>query len=308
MATIGLYDMDFLHGSQFNLSLPLMHAYAKLMDEGHQVIMMKAYEKTGRYNKIFYFKDNPSLKLPNKLVIDTQKGKFIGYGFYGKVDLKEETKEFPPSFAPYDLMSNLVKNKNLYKSIKTNSLIDWREKDFTMVQTGAAITYVNDRDFLNEEDWEEVFDHFDNNIDFVHIIKTELYDDTRVKKFLEKSYGTNTTILLPADVSKDYVQFYNQYRGVEFDMKGKDADSVFIHIFASKIYNEKIRIQGFYPTDEFGKAILRWNRTGGRSSFKDFMGKDWEESFRTNSRYSGLLIQNPTKITYDEFVEDYLVK
>nr|DAL45315.1 MAG TPA_asm: hypothetical protein [Caudoviricetes sp.] len=32
--------------------------------------MMKPYEKTGRYNQIFYFKDNPKLKIPKKLIIN----------------------------------------------------------------------------------------------------------------------------------------------------------------------------------------------------------------------------------------------
>jgi len=31
---------------------------------------MKPYEKTGRYNKIFYFKDNPRLVIPKKLILD----------------------------------------------------------------------------------------------------------------------------------------------------------------------------------------------------------------------------------------------
>lgn len=32
MASIGLYDVDLNHGTSFNISLPLMKAYAKLIE------------------------------------------------------------------------------------------------------------------------------------------------------------------------------------------------------------------------------------------------------------------------------------
>ena len=85
--------------------------------------------------------------------------------------------EFAPSFEPYDLFSNEIRNKELYKSIRANSLIDWREKNFAGARAGAAITYVNDRNFLDEEDWEDLFNHYDNNIDFIHSIRARGYDD-----------------------------------------------------------------------------------------------------------------------------------
>lgn len=48
--------------------------------------MMNPYEKVGRYTKIYYFKDNPTLALPQKLKI-SKKGKTLGYGFYGEAGL-----------------------------------------------------------------------------------------------------------------------------------------------------------------------------------------------------------------------------
>lgn len=44
MATIGLYDVDFNHGGTFNLSVPLMKVYERLVSS-HQVVLMKPYEK-----------------------------------------------------------------------------------------------------------------------------------------------------------------------------------------------------------------------------------------------------------------------
>lgn len=169
MSTIGLYDIDFNHGQHFSISLPLMKAYRKLSKEGHIVIMMKPYEKTGRFNKIFYFKDGKT-KIPNSLTINTDKGKMIGYGFYGSANLLEDTALTPPDFTPYEMNMERVKNKTLFNSIRNNSIIDWREKDFAGVRPGAGITYVNDRDFMDEYDWEEIFDHFDNNINFIHTL------------------------------------------------------------------------------------------------------------------------------------------
>lgn len=308
MATIGLYDLDFFHGRAFTISLPLMHAYSKLMKEGHQVIMMKPGEKTGRFNSILYFKDKPDLIIPKSVVLDNEKGKFFGYGFYGYSGINEDTKTFVPSFAPYDLFSNKIKNKTLYNSIKANSVIDWREKDFLLTKADATYTYVLDRDFLSEPDWEELFDHFDNKINFVRtVMPPSKYDLTEVDKFLTKPYGKATQIVVPATVDKDKLLHYASHDGVCFNLDTSDTDGVFFHIFISKVVSEKkIRFYN-YGLNEKQNDFLRW-AGAGRVSFAEFMGENFKDTDYLNCRYRALLKQNPLTISYEDICEEYLVK
>lgn len=313
MATIGLYDIDLHHGKAFSISLPLMQAYARLKSEGHQVIMMKSYEKTGRYNQIFYFKDNPRLEIPKKLIINQDKGKFCGYGFYGTSGISPETMEFAPSFEPYDLFSNEVRNKALYKSIRTNSLIDWREKNFAGAKAGAAITYVNDRNFLEEEDWEDLFNHYDNNIDFIHSIRARGYDDQAFIKLAQKPLGAKTELIAHSGLNKETFERFKNCRGIKYDYSG--PMDLFMQIFISKVIDIPIEFEFKYPQGDFNENffvthMIRWNNLYGRISFKDYMIEMnvWDPNKYINFPYRLLLQQDPTKITYNELVEEYLVK
>lgn len=305
MATIGLYDIDFNHGTSFSLSLPLMKAYTGLMEQGHQVIMMKPYENTGRFNKIFYFKDSPRLAVPKKLIIPTDKDtKMLGYGFYKTSNLStQEIIESPPSFMPYDLCPAKIKNKPLYRSIKANSIIDWREKDFTGARAGAGKTYVNDRDFLDNPDWEEVFEHYDNDVEFVHTIRGER---DKLLKFIEKPYGASTRIVFPLSLDVDLMRKASEYRGITFEARQEETMLLFMEIMISKILDIKIPILTFVK-DQFYTDLLNWNKVG-RISFKEFMGERWNPNNYLNFPYRILLSQNPQKITYDDLVEEYLVK
>lgn len=314
MATIGLYDIDFNHGANFSLSLPLMKAYTELTRQGHQVIMMSPYDKTGRFNKIFYFKDSPRLAVPKGLVIPTDKEtKMLGYGFYKTSNLStKEVIEAPPSFIPYELCSSRIKNKSLFQSIRGNSIIDWREKDFTGARAGASITYVNDRDFLDNPDWEELFEHYDNDINFVHSIRGDHSQKEKMMKFIEKPYGNATRIVFPLTLDADTLAKASEYRGVSFSVngmsKGLDTMGAFMMIMISKVIGVKITLADTNK-NSFMQELSRWNN-GGRVSFKAFMESKgaWNPSLYINFPYRLLLSQDPTKITYDELCEEYLVK
>lgn len=307
MATIGLYDIDFNHGSSFSLSLPLMKAYTGLMKQGHQVIMMKPYEKTGRYNKIFYFKDNPKLAVPNGLVVPTDKDtRMLGYGFYKSSGLvTPEIIESPPSFTPYDLCSSRIKNKTMYKSIKSNCIIDWREKDFTGARAGAGKTYINDRDFLDEPDWEELFDHYDNDIVFIHTIRCE--DKEKILKFIEKPYGGGTRIELPATFNKDELLMLDEYKGISFTANSEEE--LFVLVFISKILNIKLKLNPYCARTELMRDIIKWNAVD-RISFKNYMTNmnKWNQSDYLRFPFRLYLQQDPKKITFTDAEKECIRK
>lgn len=272
--------------------------------------MMKPYEKTGRYNKIFYFKDSPKLVVPKSLIIPNDKEtKMLGYGFFKTSNLStKEIIDSPPSFAPYELCSSRIKNKSLFNSIRSNSIIDWREKDFTGAHAGAGITYVNDRDFLDNPDWEELFDHYDNDINFIHSIRGDYSQRDKMLQFLEKPYGNSTRIIFPATLDEDLLHKINEYKGAAFTAKYEEE--LFMMIMISKIINERIKLDYFCPADSFGAELVKWNNSSQRVSFKSFMDSkgEWNPNKYLKFNYRLLLSQDPTKITYNELCEEYLVK
>lgn len=301
MATIGLYDIDLHHGTGFSLSLPLMKAYTKFSKEGHQVIMMKPYEKTGRYNKIFYFKDNPQLPVPKGLAFG-EKSSLHGYGFYKNATLLPSTAELPPSFEPYDLFSNKIRNKNLYRSIRGNNLIDWREKDFTYTFAGKGFTYVNDRDFLEELDWKELFQHYDNNIEFIHSLTPADIEQTFE---LLSLYNGKTSIYCPTTYDRDALSELVQHTNIVFNVK--DTDTALLLVFAAKILtNAPIKLPHFFKATQHEKDLSLWAEKGGQQSFKDFLGKNFNDGNYLKIKNRLLLKQKPQNMSYETFRSEYL--
>lgn len=306
MATIGLYDIDFNHGTHFSISLPLMKAYRKLINDGHMVIMMKPYEKTGRYNKIFYFKDGTT-RIPNSLTINTEKGKVVGYGFYGGTDLLKETMFAAPDFTPYDMNMDRIKNKTLYNSIKQNSIIDWREKDFAGVHTGAGITYVNDRNFMEEYDWEELFEHFDNNICFIHTLYP---DETQLPILIQKNY-MSSRIAAPIMFDKEMVLELLDTNGIMFNNKGVSLKQLLGFIaFVKTFSSQRIAFTAPLSDDPTMKRVIKWAYDTTRISYEQFCKKTNGympiDSFHYNFKPKGLLYQDPKLITPEEFKQEYL--
>lgn len=302
MATIGLYDIDFYHSNVFSISLPLMKVYRALLNEGHRVIMMKAYEKTGRYNKIIYFKDNPKVVVPLKLNINTDKAKLIGYGFYGESGLTNpKIIETPPDFMPYDLISSKIKNQSLYKSIRSNSFVDWREKDFSGAKSGAGITYINDRDFLKEEDWKELIQHYDNNIEFVNTIHPSNYNEAF--DFLNTYVTNKTSIILPFTLVPDQIKEFYDYNGVRFDISNAKNEDIFYFIFAAKIMGiERIKLFPYISNDVFKNNLIQW-ANNGLISYKEFLKDRYKDTDYYKLSYRILLRQNPKMIQLQDISE-----
>lgn len=302
--TIGLYDIDFNHGQVFSLSLPLMKAYTYFYELGHQVIMMNPYEKVGRYTKIYYFKDNPSLVVPQKLTI-SKKGKTLGYGFYGESGITNpKVLAAIPSFQPYEFKSDKVKNKELFNKVKQNSIVDWREKDLTGYRKGTRITFINDRDFLSEPDWQEVFEAFDNNIAFTHPLNCCSINN--VFEVLEKNYS-NTATIIPIKFDKDYVLKSLEYKDVCFDNRDVSEEQLFLFILFCKILtNQKIVFSlPSIAATPMVKKLIKW-AAAKQVSFKDFLDDEWKEFDYYNFKYRILLKQNPQKISLTTFKNEYL--
>lgn len=269
------------------------------------IVMMSPYEKTGRYNKIFYFKESRKLKIPNSLLINTDKGKMIGYGFYGANHLLDDTAATPPSFTPYSNCSSRIKNKSLYKSVMSNSIIDWREKDFTGVKKGSGITYVNDRDFLLEPDWEDLFNNFSNNISFIHSLRPQGRD--QIKSILSKNYITSK-ICIPIDqLNIDDIKYCLRMNGAVFDITNITNEKLFSFIFLTKTFSsDKIKFSIYASPNPFTQKLLSWGMSGSTESFASFCGKDYDDTNKDYYRfkYRKLLRQKPSNMTPNEAIKE----
>ena len=190
----------------------------------------------------------------------------IGYGFYGANHLLDDTAATPPSFTPYSNCSSRIKNKSLYKSIMSNSIIDWREKDFTGIKKGSGITYVNDRDFLLEPDWEDLFNNFSNNISFIHSLRPQGRD--QIKSILSKNYITSK-ICIPIDqLNIDDIKYCLQMNGAVFDITNITNEKLFSFIFLivsrwSAVYGEEVtscrRSDGYIRVAQCVHSIMSFN-------------------------------------------------
>lgn len=300
MSTIGLYDMDFNHGQGFCLSLPLMKAYRMFKERGDVVKMMSPYEKTGRYNRIFYFKENPNLISPQKLILNLEKGSFHGYGFFG-ANIKEETKSYDIDFAPYDLNSKRIKNLNLYKTIKNNSLIDWREKDFVNYHNKNSTIFVNDQNFMKNEDWDGIFSEFNNTIDFVHRINCESPEVFEKFKSLSKGkIGHLSKIIVPFKGNADFLSAY--YNDANVCFSSDDITEILIAgLFCKTKFKTGIPFLAEFEGDGLLKKIASWAASKKILSFQEFLiqkGTPLTPRERSSFKYSELINQNPS--TFNE--------
>lgn len=279
-----------------------MKVYRKLYDQGHQVLMMKPYEDTGRYNKILYFKDNPNLNTPKGIVFD-DKASFYGYGFYKQSNINDNTKKIEPSFFPYDINLERLKNKSLYKSIRANDLIDWREKDFTYTHAGKTYTYVGDRDFLSEPDWEELFQHFDNKIEFIRNLKPSSIE--QADKLLTYYHG-NQLIHLPVyTLNPDVILRFVGKSSILFHVNNEVEYARLI--FAAKVLTDKpLYIAPYIPKTPYEKDLYNWATKGGQVSFKDYLGINYNDDKFLNNPQRIMLKQDPKKITFAQCKEEYL--
>lgn len=66
--------------------------------------MMEPKSEEGRFNKILYFKNNPSTIIPKDIYVNGENKIIYGYGFYKKINkLKNEILQCKPLYLPYDI-------------------------------------------------------------------------------------------------------------------------------------------------------------------------------------------------------------
>ena len=148
MASICLFDIDFLYSSKFVPNLELMKIFNYYYQEGHVVNLGQKNENLDRYNQIIFFKDSPNISVPRGLDLSGDNKKIYGYGFYNRfIPLSEKYDNVPPNYLCYDIFNENIKNIKKYENIKKGSLVRIENEDFSDFSEDKKTFYIVDRNF-----------------------------------------------------------------------------------------------------------------------------------------------------------------
>lgn len=211
MASICLYDIDFLHSSNFSPpNLELMKIFNYYFKKGNIVNLGKVGENLNRYNQVFFFKANPNTKIPRTLSLTGESKQLYGYGFFRNfTPLKDYIKDIKPSYIPYDLNEDKIKNLSLYKKIKTNSLIRVENEDFSDFKKDSSILYVSDYNFLELDNAFDFLNKYKLNYKINFLYPLIAKDEETFKKIFSVACNSNRRIIINFEFNKNFFKkFY----------------------------------------------------------------------------------------------------
>lgn len=116
-------------------------------------------------------------------------------------------------------------------------------------------------------------------------------------------HGTKTIFIKPS-FNEDDIKFFSNHINVYYNTK--DENEMLLLVFAGKILtNNKIRLPN-KCSSKYGEKLIRWGTAAEQVSFKDFLGKDFDDKNYLKTKNRLLLKQDPKKITFKEFKDEYL--
>lgn len=312
--TIGLYDIDFFHGSKFAPNLELMKIYNYYLNQGHQVIFLRPQDNFGRCNKIIFFKARPETKLPLKLSIVGENKIFYGYGFYKHFSsLKPNVKDSKPSFLPYELQAERLKSTELkfLQKIKNSSIIRAENYDITGFKKDSNKIYLADEKMSIESiNW--LLDNYKQyKIDFLYDVEI---DEDQFISLNNYFLDMKCPPIISSNYSCDFFKKYSSFN-VRWLIKPNNKESnlnLFVErlikmILWCKYHNDKLQFtvptfsktqQTTYPLINFIFQLSKWAKINSSISFYDFLkskkDKDLIKNIVDNKTNLRLLIkQNP---------------
>lgn len=326
MSSICLYDIDFLHGQSFSPpNLELMKVFNYYFKKGNVVNLGMNGENLDRYNQIIFFKANPNTTIPRALSLSGETKQIYGYGFFRNFSpLKEQIRDIPPNYLPYDLNEDKIKNLPLYRKIKNNSIIRVENEDFSDFKKDSTSLYVADYNFLELKNAEEFLNKYKAKYQINFLYPLVAKDEDTFKKFFSIACASNRKIVVDFKFSKDFFEkFY--YEKICFSakpMKEEQNPSIYLQrilkmilwaksenriINFTKIHFNQIELKE-KPLLKLSEHIYKWGITKTDISCYEFLSskmdiKELENLTATKRNVRLLLKQNPK--TFDTQSVDF---
>lgn len=315
MASICLYDIDFFHSQNFSPpNLELMKVFNFYYSNNHIVNFGEPNENLERYNQIIFFKANPNIRVPKALSLSGEKRQIYGYGFFNRfIPLKEQFKNLPPSYLPYEINEEKIKKISEYRKIKRNSIIRVENEDFCDFKKESKILYITDYNFLG----------LDNSFNFLksYSSKYKIYffypliakSQEIFEQFFPLIKNSNRRIVVDFNFTEDFFKKY-YYENILFSMQRlKEAPNFLLNIIQMILYAKKENQSVCFtsvnfskqeikkePLLKFWKCIVKWSYLKSDISCYDFLKQqsnfqEVENYLYTNSSLRLLLKQAPIK-------------
>lgn len=281
MARIGVYDLDWHYGfyKKKIFNLDLMKVFNYYWKKGDIVNFISPQDSDlNRYSAIYYFKDNPNLKLPNKIKI-TSNSYLRGYGFYNCYkSLRQDVLDTPPTFMPYEFLELPKTMEYLSNSIKKNSYIRLETEDYSFYKPDSKIIYIADYNAFRLDNLSNLLNDKDIKYYFVWPIICDSEECYESYKELTKKSNRRLQINFTFDYdfiinNKGYNNIYPIYQREET----KEQD--LFNIVNAAISYKKEGLPLFLMTGDsdnrnFYNQLVVWARYTKPISFYDFCSAD----------------------------------
>lgn len=211
MASICLYDIDFLHNTHFSPpNLELMKTFNYYFTKGNVVNLGLNGENLERYNQVIFFKSNPNTPIPKTLSLTGETKQIYGYGFFRKFySLKPQIQKVPPIYIPYDLNEDKIKNLSLYKKIKRNSIIRIENEDFSDFKKDSKAIYVSDYNFLDLPNAENFLIQYNKKYQINFFYPLIAKNEEIFRKFFPFIHSNNRRLVVDFEFNRDFFkEFY----------------------------------------------------------------------------------------------------
>ena len=303
MASIALFDIDFWYGRKQYPNLELMKVFNYYYSQNHIVVFTKPNQDLERFNKIFYFFENTNIQIPKSLFISNDKSQCYGCGFYNSFrPLINPINDSPPSFIPYDLEEDKIKDLKNYNKIKRRSLIRLENKDFTNFDSNKRHIYLADHDVLYQNDIESFIKEY-NKFNLNCYYPLNIYSEDkldRVNQYSQYFKGNRYNLLF--NYTKETFDKYGSCNYI-FNFNDFTTKDNRIKFIKSILY---LKAKGLKPYfNKFNKIptelepIFKWYNSGLQESYYSYISDkpelitQFNLNFKNDSDYRLLLKQNP---------------
>lgn len=299
MAVIGLYDIDLWDRTKFYPNLELMKIYNYYYSKNNIVVMMKPKQDEGRFDQIFYFKDNVKTAIPPYLSLSGGKKKIYGYGFFNSfTPLKPEISSLPPSYTPYDAYTDRLKKYN-YEKLKRSSYIRLENNDFSDLKENCKAIFIADHNPLYIKGIKDFIDNYKQNHMFYFVHSLEIKDIETFNQFSPYTDFFDRRLYINFKYNEDFF-FENFNNKVIFNCQKKEETETNFQkrIVKMALWYKQNNVYfdfNLNSNNALTKEILKWAKIKNQNSFIDFCGGETKNSLDKVDSELRLLLKTKPK-------------